>query len=73
MVGPAAEQPELDAADWLDGEHLSVWRRRYREARAAGLDQRDAACFADSTADIGMLRTLVDDGCPVDLIAAIVL
>lgn len=67
------EPPELAAADHLIGERLCVWRRRYREARQAGLDQLEAATFADSPADIGVLRDLVDRGCEPRLIAEIVL
>ncbi len=68
-----AEQPELDAADFHIGEALTIWRRRYREARAAGLDQFDSTVFADSDSDVGVLRRLVADGCEPHTIAAIVL
>lgn len=67
------EQPELDAADHRVGEPLTIWRRRYREARSAGLDQFDATVFADSDADIGVLRRLVAAGCDPQTLAAIIL
>lgn len=67
------EQPELDAADFHVGETLTIWRRRYREARAAGLDQADAARFAEQDCDIGQLRKLSADGCAPQLIAEIML
>ena len=65
------EQPEPGAADL--GEPLAIWRRRYGEARAAGLDQFDATVFADSDADVGVLRKLAAKGCSPKLIAEIVL
>lgn len=67
------EPPELDAAERLDGEPLSVWRHRYREARAVGLTTVEAAMFADTNRDLGDLRRLVDGGCPSRLLAAILL
>lgn len=67
------EQPELDAADFHLGEALTIWRRRYREAREAGLDQFDSTVFADSTTDIGALRKLVRSGCDPQIIAEILL
>ena len=67
------EQPELDAADHRAGEPLTIWRRRYREARQAGLDQFDSTVFADSDADVGVLRKLAAAGCDPQTIAEIVL
>lgn len=56
------------------GDEISeVRRRRYKEAVAAGLSILEAAMFADSDEDIGMLRRLVRDACPPELIAEIVL
>ncbi len=72
MVAADLEPDDL-AADYLDGERLAVWRNRYREARAAGLDRLDSTVFADSTSDISVLRRLTDNGCAPDLIAKIVL
>jgi hypothetical protein len=54
-------------------EQLEVRRRRYREARAAGLTIPESYLFADSEADVGWLRQLVRDGCDPHLIASIVL
>lgn len=54
-------------------EGVEVYRRRYHEARKAGFTMVEAQLFADSKADVGVLRKLVKDGCPVDLIRAIVL
>lgn len=51
-----------------------VRRRRYREARKAGMTRDEARVFAyDDALDIGDLRRLVADGCPSEKIAAILL
>jgi hypothetical protein len=55
------------------GERLTVWMNRYKEARRAGLSSEEAEEFADSTRDIGELRNLVKQGCPPRLIARLVL
>lgn len=57
----------------IQDEGVEVYRRRYHEARRAGLTMVEAQLFADSATDIGLLRRLVKDGCPVDLIREIVL
>ena len=54
-------------------ELLDVWGNRYREARHAGLDHDDAIRFARGHQDIGELRKLVRDGCPLRLLREIVL
>jgi len=54
-------------------EQLQVLRRRYQEARKAGLTIVEAKLFAESDADVGELRRLVRDGCPVETLRAIVL
>ena len=59
--------------DRRDLETVEVWRRRFHEAHDAGLSLADAAVFANSQRDIGLLRQLVADGCPAKLIARIVL
>lgn len=56
-----------------DLETAEVWRRRYQEARRAGLPPDDALMFATSTVDVGELRKLIDAGCSVDLLRRIVL
>jgi hypothetical protein len=64
---PPKEPPEPS------DELLEVRRRRYREARAAGLTIPESYLFADSEADVGFLRQLVRDGCAPELIANILL
>ena len=56
-----------------DDELAEVYRRRYTEARLAGLEHQDAIRFARSDRDVGELRRLVEKGCPVDKLRAIVL
>jgi hypothetical protein len=56
----------------ISDELLEVRRRRYREARAAGLSMAEARLFADSDQDVGLLRRLVAGGCDPHLIARIV-
>lgn len=53
-------------------EQLEVLRRRYKEARQAGLSIAEARLFSESNQDIGTLRKLVAGGCPPRLIAEIV-
>lgn len=60
------------AADTFD-ERLEVLRRRYMEARRAGLTIVEARLFAESDRDVGELRQLVAAGCPVETIRQIVL
>lgn len=50
-----------------------VLRKRYDEARCAGLTSKQALEFACSSADIGYFRRIVSKGCPPKLIARIVL
>lgn len=51
-----------------------VRRRRYREARKAGMSRDEARVFAyDDALDIGELRRLVAGRCPSEQIAAILL
>lgn len=59
--------------DDLSDEQLEVLRRRYTEARQAGLTIVEARLFSESDADIGELRKLLAAGCPVEQIRAIVL
>ena len=61
---PAAEREQ---------ETLEVFRRRYVEARQAGLEHVEAEAFAGSTVDVGDLRRLVEAGCPPVLIARLLL
>jgi len=60
------------AADTFD-ERLEVLRRRYMEARRAGLTIVEARLFSESDRDVGELRQLVAAGCPVETIRQIVL
>ena len=69
---PAAPPQWQDAAEQLD-ERTRVSNRRYHEALDAGLSVVEANVFADSTADVGLLRLLVGAGCDPVLIARIVL
>lgn len=54
-------------------EWLVVWRKRYKEARRAGMDDREAREFAASVTDVAELRELVKRGCPPQLLGRIVL
>jgi len=54
-------------------EALEVWHRRFEEAREAGFNIGDSHQFANSTTDVGQLRKLLQLGCPLDLIAKIIL
>jgi len=54
-------------------EQARVRRRRYWEALDSGLTTVEARLFAESEADIGELRRLVKDGCPLETIRRIVL
>jgi hypothetical protein len=58
--------PEFD-------ERLEVLRRRYAEARKAGLSMVEARIFSESGEDIGTLRKLVEKGCEPRLIARVLL
>jgi len=62
-----------DAEADISDEQLEVLRRRYTEARRAGLTIAEATLFAESDADVGELRRLVRDGCPVETLRLIVL
>lgn len=63
----------MEAEDLRLDERFEVIRRRYTEARLAGLTIVEAQMFADSEQDVGVLRKLVKAGCPVDQLRAIVL
>lgn len=54
-------------------ELLEVMRRRYTEARKAGLEHADAVLWARGTGDTGHLRSLVKAGCPPKTLRAILL
>lgn len=58
----------------LSPEHRMVLRRRYLEARRAGLTRAEARVFAhDTSIDVGLLRKLVELECPPDKIAEVLL
>lgn len=63
------QEPDVPGYD----ERLSVYYNRYLEAKQAGLTMAERRLFAESDADIGVLRKLVAAGCPVELIRRIVL
>lgn len=67
-MAEADEQP-YDLCDEL----LEVRRRRYKEARRAGLTIAESKLFADSDADVGVLRFLAAHDCPLDLLPRIIL
>jgi hypothetical protein len=50
-----------------------VLLRRTREALVAGLSLAEARAFAHSGVDIGQLRRLVAEACPLELLRRIVL
>lgn len=54
-------------------EERQVLLSRSAEAIRAGLSIDEARAFAHSGVDVGVLRKLVSEGCPVDLIRRIVL
>ena len=66
MAVKETKHPESD-------EMLEVRRRRYKDARRAGLTIPESHLFADSEVDVGQLRSLAKAGCPPRLIAQIVL
>lgn len=59
--------------DGLSDEQIEILRRRYTEARKAGLTIVEARLFSESDRDVGELRKLVERGCPIEQIRAIVL
>lgn len=73
MATPKDTLPDPPDLPPVSDELLEVRRRRYREARRAGLSIVEAELFADSDSDIGFLRNLVRDGCDPGLIASILL
>ena len=54
-------------------EERDVFLNRSAEAIRAGLSVDEARAFAHSGVDIGLLRRLVAEACPVELIRRIVL
>lgn len=65
-------QADSQPAEIVD-EQGQVELRRYREARQAGLEHKEASIFAVGGEDVGVLRQLVRDGCPAGLIARIII
>ncbi len=65
---------ETDVAeeDAQGDELVEVQRRRYQEARRAGLTIVEAKLFADSDCDVGLLRACIRGGCPLDVLVRIV-
>ncbi len=64
---------KADTEPAVHDEQARVRRRRYWEALEAGLTEVEARLFAESPADVGELRRLVKDGCPLETIRRIVL
>ncbi len=64
---------KADTEPPVKDEQARVRRRRYWEALDAGLTEVEARLFSESPADIGELRRLVKDGCPLETIRKIVL
>jgi hypothetical protein len=67
---PWPDPPELPV---LSDEELEVRRKRYKEAKSAGLSIVESEMFSSNGVDVGQLRHLVAKCCPVDLIREIVL
>jgi len=67
---PWPDPPDLPQ---LSDEVREVRRRRYKEARAAGMSIVEAELFAGSERDIGELRSLVEKKCPTDLLPRILI
>lgn len=67
---PWPDPPDLPR---VSDELLEIRRRRYQEARAAGLSIAESELFASSETETGELRQLVKAGCPPDLIARILI
>lgn len=65
--------PVEDPDPEFDWEASSVYYNRYHEAKRAGMTIAERKLFASSDTDIGVLRELVEKGCPPELIAQIVL
>ena len=70
-----AEHPasEVEEPLVLCDEQINIYRRRYREARAAGLTVVEAELWADSKESVGTLRKLVAAGATPAQIRAVVL
>ena len=60
-----------DAAEG-DSEREGVLRWRQSQFLALGVDPLEAELLADTTADLGLLRRLVSQGCPPALAVRIV-
>ena len=63
----------MPSAAARESEVLEVFRRRYTEARQAGLEHTDAETFAASSIDVGELRRLVKGGATPTQIARLLL
>lgn len=66
---PDADLEETEVSD--EQRQVDMWRKR--QALQAGLTPLEARIWAESEADVGTLRRLVKDGCPVRLIREIVI
>jgi len=60
--------PELPLSPEVTDAQRALRRWRWKEARKVGFSFAEADLFADSHADIGLLRKLNDQGCPPALI-----
>lgn len=70
---PPPRRDDLPPLPQVSDELLEVRRRRFQEARRAGLTFAEAELFASGHCDVGELRRLRAKGCPAPLIARIVI
>lgn len=68
-----AARDDIDAQLDVSDEELEVLRRRYIEARRAGLSIAEARLFSESDQDVGLLRKCVANGWDGAQIARIVI
>jgi hypothetical protein len=77
MPSGAQETADAEAAEeqspWRTREERRIVLWRYAQARAVGLEPVNARLFAESSADLGTLRSLRGRGCPPQLALSIVL
>ena len=68
-------QAAEDAGELADGdsERDEILRWRRSQILALGIGEMDAALLAETGADLGLLRRLVAQGCPPQLVVRIVL
>jgi hypothetical protein len=74
-MSEAEAQHSLDdhEAPTLSSEEEQVLQWRYEELRRLGMNRIEARLIADSGTDLGVVRRLVEDGCPPSTAVRIVL